>query len=58
MKYIVLQWIILGFSDNTRLPFSAAIAIFSRMNIGTLDVGDFLGKPPLLFHVICILQLS
>jgi hypothetical protein len=26
---------------------SGAIAIFSRMNIGTLDVGDFLGKPSL-----------
>jgi NhaP-type Na+/H+ or K+/H+ antiporter len=28
-----------------------AIAIFSRMNIGTLDVGDFLGKPFILFNM-------
>jgi len=28
---------------------SGAISIFSRMNIGTLDVGDFLGKPSLPF---------
>jgi hypothetical protein len=32
----------------------AAIAIFSRMNIGTLDVGDFLGKPWLSFCMIML----
>lgn len=32
---------------------SGAIAIFSRMNIGTLDVGDFLGKLSLLFSTWC-----
>ena len=49
------QWAILDFSDGAdNFFFPAAIAIFSKMNIGTLDVSDFLGKPPLLFDMICI----
>lgn len=50
-QQMFVLWFILDFSDIDYYV-SAAIAIFSKMSIGTLDVSDFLGKPSLLFHMI------
>jgi hypothetical protein len=40
-----------GDMSDVHYHIAGAIAIFRRMDIGTLDVDDFLGKPLTLFNM-------
>jgi hypothetical protein len=40
-----------GDMSDFHYHIAGAIAIFRRMDIGTLDVDDFLGKPLTLFNM-------